>query len=145
MDRITGSCLCEAVRFEIVAEPQVVGHCYCIDCRKASGTAHCTHVMVEEEALLVEGEIRFFDKPADSGNVVSRGFCPNCGSAIHSSNSGMPGLAFVRASSLDDPDRISPQMTVYASRAPSWAKLDDELPIFQEMMEGGPPGIGNGK
>ena len=135
---LTGGCLCGAVRYEVSAPPIVVGHCYCTDCRKSSGTSHCTHAAVPQGAFTVSGEVRFFDRPTDSGNIVGRGFCPACGSAVYSRNSGMPGMAFIRTSSLDDPDTVTPTVTVYASRAPSWAKIDDAQPVFPEMMQGGP-------
>lgn len=134
-DVLRGGCLCGAVSYEAKAAPMVVGHCHCDDCRKTSGSGHCTHIGVPEDAFEVSGKVTFFDKPADSGNVVSRGFCTTCGSAIYSTNSGMP---FVRASSLDDPNAITPQMIVYASRAPVWDKMDPELPSFAEMPEGAP-------
>ena len=116
----------------------MVGHCHCVDCRKSSGTSHCTHVVIPEEAFTVSGEVKFYDRPADSGNIVSRGFCPNCGSAVYSTNSGMPGVVFPRASSLDDPEIAKPQMIVFASRAPSWDHVDPELPAFPTMPDGGP-------
>jgi hypothetical protein len=131
-------CLCGAVRYESLADPQVVGHCHCVDCRKTSGTGHCTHLVVPADSLTVTGHLTFYDHPADSGNMVSRGFCPTCGSAIVSKNSGMPGMAFPRASSLDDPEIAKPQFAVYASRAPSWDYVDPNLPSFPEMPEGGP-------
>ena len=131
-----GGCLCGAVRFESKVDASVKGDCYCVDCRKSSGTAHCSHLMVPEDAFRIEGEVRFFDKPADSGNMVSRGFCPTCGSAVYSKNSGMPGMVFPRASALDDPEVFSAQMVVYASRAPSWARLPEDVPIFQLMPSG---------
>lgn len=53
----------------------------------------------------------------------------------------MPGMAFLRASSLDNPDDVTPQMVVYASRAPAWDKRDPDLPAFQEMPEGGPDNV----
>jgi len=134
----TGGCLCGAVRYRSTADPQVVGQCHCVDCRKSSGADRCIHLVVPEEEFTVSGEVKFYDRPADSGNIVSRGFCPNCGSAIYSKNSGMRGMVFPRASSLDDPEIAKPQLIVYASRAPSWAQLDPNLPIFQEMPEGGP-------
>jgi hypothetical protein len=90
-------------------------------------------MIVPETSFTVTGEIRFFDKPADSGNLVSRGFCPNCGSAIYSKNSGMPGLVFVRASSLDEPDVFKPQMIVYTDRAAAWDYMDSLLPGFATM------------
>ena len=33
----SGGCLCGAVRYEAQGEPLYAGHCYCEDCRKASG------------------------------------------------------------------------------------------------------------
>ena len=136
-DGFKGGCLCGAVRFESTADPQVVGHCHCVDCRKSSGTGHCTHVVIPEDAFTVTGEVTFYDRPADSGNMVSRGFCPNCGSPVYSRNWGMPGMVFPRASVLDDPDILAPGMVVYTSRAPSWDHMDPALPAFPEMPRGG--------
>lgn len=136
-----GSCLCGAVKYESSVDPMVVAHCHCVDCRKSSGTGHCTHIAVPKEALTVSGEVKFYDHPADSGNIVSRGFCPACGSAIFSKNSSMPQMVFPRASALDDPEIVKPQMTVYASRAPSWDPVDPNLPAFAEIPDGGPQKI----
>jgi len=130
---ITGGCLCGAVRYEVTAESAFGGNCYCTDCRRASGTGHCSHMGVPGDGYAVTGALKSFEKPADSGNVVARSFCPTCGSAVHSTNSGMPGMIFVRASSLDDPSAFSPAMTVYASRAPEWDAPPAGLPTFDEM------------
>jgi hypothetical protein len=86
----------------------------------------------------VSGEVKFYDRRADSGNIVSRGFCAICGSPIYSRNSAMPGVVFPRASVLDDPEVVKPQMIVYAGRAPSWDRIDAGLPSFATMPEGGP-------
>ena len=133
-----GRCLCGAVKYESTSEPMTVAHCHCIDCRKSSGTGHCTHIVIPEAAFAVTGEVQFYDHPADSGNMVSRGFCPTCGSPIYSKNSAMPDMVFPRASSLDDPEVAKPQMVVYASRAASWDMPDPSLPTFSELPEGGP-------
>lgn len=137
----TGGCLCGAVRYRAEAAPTMVGDCYCVDCRRSSGTSHCTHAVVPEAAYAVEGELTVYDRPADSGNVVSRAFCGRCGSAVHSTNVGLPGLVFVRVSSMDEPDLAAPQMTVYASRAPTWARFDRAGPVFGTMPQGGPENV----
>lgn len=134
----SGRCLCGAVQYRSTADPQMVGQCHCVDCRKTSATDHAVHLVIPEEAFSVSGEVAFYDHPANSGNIVSRGFCPKCASAIYSRNSAMKGLVFARASSLDDLEIAKPQMIVYASRAPSWAQLDPDIPAFAEMPEGGP-------
>jgi hypothetical protein len=133
MAMFSGGCLCGAVRYESTVEPVVAGHCHCIDCRKSSGTGHCSHLGVPAAGVTVTGELRFYDAPADSGNIVSRGFCPTCGAAIYSTNSAMPGMLFVRASGLDDPEVFQPQMVVYTKRAPSWDTIGGGLPSFPAM------------
>lgn len=137
----SGGCLCGAIRFNCTVDPQVAAHCHCVDCRKSSGTGHCTHLVVPAAALAVTGTVTFYKHAADSGNIVSRGFCATCGSPIYSTNSGMPDLAFPRASVLDDPEAVTPQMVVYASRAPAWDRPDSSLPSFPLMPEGGPQKI----
>jgi hypothetical protein len=129
---ITGGCLCEKVRYQ-ASEETGGGHCHCIDCRKSSGTGHCSHMIVPEAAFSLTGDVRFFDKAADSGNMISRGFCPTCGSAVYSTNAGMPGMVFLRASSLDDPNLFRPQMVVYTDRAAVWDRMDGTLPGFAAM------------
>ena len=132
MTHLEGGCLCGAVRFS-GSEQKGGGHCHCIDCRKSSGTGHGSHMIVPETAFDVSGEVKFFEAPADSGNVVAREFCPTCGSPIYSTNSGMPGMVFVQASSLDDPEIFQPQIVVYTKRAPSWDLVDPKLPSFEDM------------
>ncbi len=132
-NKLEGGCLCGAVRNSATTDPQMVADCYCSDCRKSSGTSHGTHVVLPVAGVTVEGKLTSFDKPADSGHVVSRAFCPVCGSAIYSTNSAMDGMTFIRASSLDDPNMISPSLTVYAGSAPDWASIDESKPVFEKM------------
>jgi hypothetical protein len=134
-----GGCLCGSVRYKSDAAPAVSGHCHCVDCRKSSGTGHCSHMAVPRAAVTVSGRLATYDRPADSGNVVSRAFCPTCGSAIYSLNAAMPNMIFLRASSLDDVEVFKPQMVVYAKRAPSWDHMDPKLPAFDTMPRQ-PPG-----
>jgi hypothetical protein len=131
--KLIGGCLCGAVRYESPDTPQMVGHCYCQDCRKSSGTGHCTHVLISEVNFKLEGSPRFFAKPADSGHMIRQGFCPDCGSALYSTNDAAPGAIFLRASSLDTSEGIVPQLSVYASRAMDWDRPPDVIPAFAHM------------
>ena len=83
--------------------------------------------------IVVTGTPTTFERMADSGNRVARAFCGTCGSPVLSTNTALPDVVFVRASSLDDPEQFTPGMNVYASRAPSWARLDRSLATFAEM------------
>lgn len=134
----TGGCLCGAVRYTCSAEPSIAGHCHCEDCRRSSGTGHSSHLAVPRNAVAMTGEVKAYARAADSGNVISRYFCPTCGSALYSANPGMPEMVFLRASSLDDLEVFKPQMHVYVSRAASWDHRREGLPAFERM----PPGMG---
>lgn len=134
----TGGCLCGAVRYSCAAEPMMAGHCHCEDCRRSSGTGHSSHIAVSDSGVTLSGETKGYARPADSGNMVTRHFCPDCGAPVFSSNAGMPGTIFLRVSSLDDLEAFKPQMHVYASRAASWDLPSDGLPAFDVM----PPGMG---
>jgi hypothetical protein len=133
----TGGCLCGAVRYVCSAEPAVAGHCHCEDCRRSSGSGHCSHLGAPERSFALTGEVTAYARSADSGNVITRFFCPTCGAPVYSLNSGMPGMAFIRASSLDDLEVFKPQMHVYVARAASWDKPRTDLPVFDTM----PPGM----
>jgi hypothetical protein len=133
---VTGGCLCGAVRYELKGEIAFAGHCHCEDCRRSSGSSRCSHAGVMADAVTMTGKTSSFDKPADSGNMVTRHFCPTCGAPVFSTNSAMPGMLFLRASSFDDLEVFTPQMTVYAARAPSWDPVAEGMAAFDAM----PPG-----
>lgn len=137
MTQFSGGCLCGAVRYACTAEPVMAGHCHCEDCRRSSGTGHCSHLMVPEAGVAITGMTTAFGRAADSGAVIMRHFCPTCGAAVFSRNPNMAGMVALRASSLDDLEVFKPQMHVYAARAPSWDRPGEGLPSFDKM----PPGM----
>jgi hypothetical protein len=79
---------------------------------------------------LVKGELKHHEATADSGNKVSRGFCPNCGSPIMSKSSGMPEYMELLAGSLDEPEKFKPMASIYVSSAPPWAPILEGVAKF---------------
>ncbi len=134
---ITGRCLCGAIQYSSAAEPMMMGHCHCEDCRRSSGSGHSSHLAVPEGSFTITGAPKGYKRSADSGHMVTRFFCGACGSALYSTNDAMPGMMFLRASSLDDLEIFKPQMHVYAARAASWDRPGQDLPAFETM----PPGM----
>ncbi len=49
---------------------------------------------------------------------MMRGFCPTCGTPVTSAAEARPHQIFVRIGTLDDPNLISPQITIWTSQAP---------------------------
>src|SRR5260370_24929730 len=134
--KVSGQWLGGAGRYSGEAEPKFQGKCYCTDCRKTSAAGHAAMMGFAADAIRIMGEIKEFASKADSGASVTRAFCPTCGAGICSRNDRMPGLIFLRASTLDDPGLFAPQMIVWAARAPAWDPVNPGVPTFAERPTG---------
>jgi hypothetical protein len=134
-DVFSGGCLCGAVRYYCNSAPIASVHCQCADCRKNSGTGHGSKFGVPRSTLTLSGELKFYEASVQSGNVVRRGFCPNCGSPILAESSGHPDIVAIAAGSLDEPALFQPKIVLYASSAVPWDYIDPQLPKFDKMPQ----------
>jgi hypothetical protein len=100
---ITGGCLCGRVRYSVEGEAKLSAVCHCRSCQRYTGSAFEPLMVFPTETVKVEGELKTYDDPGDSGNFVHRQFCPNCGSSLMAEVDVMPGVRVVLAGSLDDP------------------------------------------
>jgi hypothetical protein len=81
--RFTGGCMCGAVRYECETDPIAMGnYCHCRDCQRATGSAFAAAVLVPISAVNISGEVNYYEAIGDSGGIVRRGFCPNCGARL---------------------------------------------------------------
>lgn len=128
-----GSCLCGAVRYECNADALFMGNCHCRDCQKATGAAYDPCIGVPATALKITGPVKYHDIKVESGNTMSRGFCPECGSRLFAKGSAMPDLGMITASTLDDPSQYKPTMDIFTSSAQPWDHMDPALPKFPKM------------
>lgn len=137
----TGQCLCGQVTFSIEGDPVGARMCWCRDCQRIASGSATVNVLFPEESVAYSGEIAKLEMIADSGNTVERGFCPKCGAQMYSRTVTPKGLPMrVRAGTLDNPELQAPEAIIWASSAPSWARLDPELP---QHPKGPPPHLAN--
>ncbi|WP_332700224.1 GFA family protein [Bosea sp. (in: a-proteobacteria)] len=136
-DAFTGGCACGAIRYEISAEPLVMGDCQCRHCQQRSGTGHGSYLtFASRQAVKVEGDASHWQIAADNGNVKSHAFCPTCGSPLYLTFSAAPELFTVHAASLDDPSRYVPQIATFTVRGHAWDHLDSVSTKFERMPTG---------
>lgn len=124
-------CLCGAVRFTIDAEPMAARTCWCRLCQYLGGGTATANVCFPADKVSWTGEIRYHDGVADSGNAMRRGFCPTCGTPLTSEALARPHLIFLRIGTLDDPNLIGPQATIWTSQAPEWARFNPDIPCVE--------------
>lgn len=122
----TGRCLCGQVRYRITSEPVVARLCWCRDCQHIAGNG-TANVMFASDAIAVTGALAEFSSKGDSGNTVSRRFCPTCGSHLFADSTGRAGLTVVRVGTLDEPSSVAPVANIWSASAPRWACLDPAL------------------
>lgn len=134
-DNFRGSCLCGAVRYEVTSAPVHVAQCCCMDCQKLTGTGHATIAFYRNTDFSVSGPVTAFVKTAESGNSITRYFCPTCGGALFGRNAGRPRIVFVHAGSLDDDGahRLGPEAIAFSARRAPWDLLDDKIPHYPAM------------
>lgn len=130
-----GRCLCGAITYEIDGDPVVVAHCYCTDCQRLSGAGHTTGAMFPAEKIRVRGEVSEFLLKSDADSIVTRTFCPKCGSPLFGRNTRMAGFMTVSAGTLDDPNSVSPQVVIFAQTRRHWDSVDSGLPTFDTQPD----------
>lgn len=116
MERVTGGCLCGAVRVVAEGAPLRVGVCHCMDCRKHHGAVFHASAVYAEGRVAVTGEF---------AEWRGRCFCPVCGSSVFSRS---PGEVEVHLGALDEVGVFAPSYELWTVRREGW------LPEFRGMV-----------
>jgi hypothetical protein len=130
--RYTGGCLCGALRYEAEGEPMFAGHCYCADCRKASGSGFVPFMGFASNAVRFTGQIRKFTSKSASGGEAVRNSCPVCGSLVFGGEVGKDKRFTIYAGSLDDPSPFHPTVAIFTCNRPTWAVIPPDLKTYDE-------------
>jgi hypothetical protein len=131
--RYVGGCLCGSLRYEAVGEPMGQGHCYCADCRKASGSGFIPFMGFEAEAVRFTGETRQFRSPAWNGGEAVRNRCANCMSLVFGGEIGKTNSYTIYAGSLDDPTLFRPTLAIFVDGRPEWAIIPSGFKVFDRL------------
>ena len=117
MDRYTGRCLCGQVQISAVGQPDRVGVCHCLDCRRHHGALFYAAAVFSRGAVTITGETHNFD---------GRFFCPSCGSSVfaHSDDE-----VEIHLGTLDAADDLVPTYELWTIRRAPW------LPAFAGMRQ----------
>jgi hypothetical protein len=130
-----GGCSCGAVRYRLTDEPLFVHCCHCLNCQRQTGSAFVINVLIETERVeFLARDAQSVDVPRDDGSEQRILRCPVCQVAVLS-HYGHPGIAFVRAGTLDDPSSVRPDVHIYTRSKVGWVTLPDGVPAFEEYYD----------
>lgn len=122
---LTGGCTCGSVRFRMTSPPLFVHCCHCRWCQRETGASFALNALIEaERVMLLQGDPEGVITPSNSGKGQTINRCPVCRIALWSNYAGAgEAVRFVRVGTLDDPDRLPPDIHIYTASKQRWVVL----------------------
>lgn len=133
---VTAACACGAVAMSVRGRIMAMLMCSCLDCQRATGTGHSSVALVPGSSLTITGPTSSFQRPADSGAVFTRHFCPTCGTPLHGQSSRAPDLRMIPIGFFaGQNDWFDPNQLIFARSRQAWDLVADHLPRYQTYRE----------
>ncbi len=129
-----GGCTCGAVRYRMTGGPMFVHCCHCRRCQRETGAAFALNAIIEAgRVVLLTGEPEVVPTPTQSGRGQMIARCPDCRVALWSNYAGAgDAVRFVRVGTLDDPDRLPPDIHIYTASKQPWVVIPPGVPAVPE-------------
>ena len=126
-NRVSGGCLCGALRFSIDLPTLFCVHCHCSMCRRSHGAGFVTWIAVPQERFRVESgaeDMRRFS----SSEHGTRSFCGTCGSSLFCESDHQPGAIDIVLANMDGPVGRAPESHIFFDHRADWVETHDALP-----------------
>lgn len=132
-----GGCTCRAVRYRMTSKPMIVHCCHCRWCQRETGASFALNAMIEAGRVeLLQGEVELVDTPSLSGRGQRIARCPKCHVAVWSHYAGGgDAVRFVRVGTLDEPDRLPPDIHIFTASKQPWVVLPEGAPAVEEYYK----------
>jgi hypothetical protein len=132
-----GGCTCRFVRYRMTTKPLFVHCCHCRWCQRETGASFALNALIEADRVqLLQGEVEIINTPSNSGKGQKISRCPKCHIAVWSNYAG-PGdaIRFIRVGSLDEPDRLPPDIHIFTASKQPWVVLLPGIPAVPEYYK----------
>lgn len=132
-----GGCTCRQIRYRMTSRPLFVHCCHCRWCQRETGAAFALNAMIEADRVeLLSGAPESVDTPSASGKGQRIWRCPTCRVAVWSNYAGAGDkFRFVRVGSLDEPDRLPPDIHIFTASKQPWVVLPEGTPAVEEFYQ----------
>ncbi len=129
----TGACRCGSTRYELAVDSLTAIYCcHCTDCQRWSGSAFSEQAVVPENAITAAGPVIEFTIQNASGALSHQHACGICHTRLWNTNTARPGLAIVRAGTLDHNRKLEPRLHIWVKSKQPWVVIAEDVPCFDE-------------
>lgn len=130
-----GGCTCRQIRYRMTSRPLFVHCCHCRWCQRETGSAFVLNAMIEAGRVqLLAGAPEVVPTPSESGKGQRIARCPACRVAVWSNYAGSgEAIRFLRVGTLDEPDRLPPDVHIFTASKQPWVILPPATPAFAEF------------
>ena len=125
--RVSGSCLCGAVRFSVEGPSFFCGHCHCSMCRRNHGAGYVTWFALQKSQFRLESGEADLATYASSDHGT-RSFCRRCGSSLFCETSRMPDKIDIVLANMHGPIDRKPDVHIFFDDRADWVVVNDGLP-----------------
>jgi hypothetical protein len=134
---LEGGCDCRLIRYRMETRPLFVHCCHCRWCQRETGASFALNAMIESERVTnLNAEPVIVHTPSASGQGQKIARCPECRIAVWSHYAGAgPLMMFVRVGTLDEPDRLPPDIHIFTASKQPWVVLTPGVPAVSEYYE----------
>jgi hypothetical protein len=134
---LDGGCTCGAVRYRMTTNPLFVHCCHCRWCQRETGASYALNALIEAARVnLLKGQPEVVNTPSNSGKGQKIARCPICRIALWSNYAGAgDAVHFVRVGTLDEPDRLPPDIHIFTSSKQPWVVLSPNTPAVAEYYD----------
>ncbi|WP_346836832.1 GFA family protein [Microbulbifer sp. SAOS-129_SWC] len=101
--------------------------CHCLACQRRTGSVFGVQARFPTEQLVVVGRSREYQRSAESGNILSSHFCPECGATLLLKLDIEPQLIGVPVGAFADPDFPAPPASIYEEYRHPWVPLPEDI------------------
>jgi len=134
---LESGCDCRAIRYRMMTKPLIVHCCHCRWCQRETGASFALNAQIESERVeLLSGEPEIVNTPSYSGKGQKIARCPKCRIAVWSNYAGAGDtVRFVRVGTLDDPDRLPPDIHIFTASKQPWVVIPPGMPAVEEFYD----------
>ncbi|NIP47727.1 MAG: GFA family protein [Gammaproteobacteria bacterium] len=126
-EKVSGGCLCGAVRYELEPPLRPVVACHCLRCRRATGHYVSATAVPRERFHLIESDALKWYR---SSPHAERGFCGVCGSNLFWSAHGRDTIS-IMAGSIDGETGLRTVAHICVAQKGDYYDLNPSEPQYQ--------------